>query len=51
MVIEGLVEVIVQTPSIITARVDQRQQLLPDLAFFAWLRFDLCDNGERIGVH
>src|ERR1035438_3555274 len=51
MVVQGLVEVIVQTTHVLAARGDQRQQFLPDLAFFVWLRVDLRGDGERIGVH
>ena len=46
MVVQGLVEVIVQTTHMLAARGDQRQQFLPDLAFFVWLRFDLRGDGE-----
>ena len=51
MVIQGLVEVLIQTPGVLAARGDEGQQFMPDLAFLARLRFDLRGDGERIGVH
>src|ERR1017187_82686 len=50
-IVQCLVQVVIQAPVILAARVNQRQQFLPYLAFLPGLGFDLCGHGKRFSFH